>query len=91
MAVFMIGYNLHPTQGEAHDDLLNAIQNVGTSSWHCLDLTWLVISDKTATQIQDELRPHIKDDDQLLIMRYGKGAAWFGFRGECWSWLKKTL
>jgi hypothetical protein len=91
MAVYMIGYDLHPSKGETYDELLAAIPKVGTTTWHCLDSTWLVVSEKTAAEIRNELRQHIQDDDQLLVMRYGKGAAWFGFTGECQQWLIDNL
>jgi hypothetical protein len=91
MTVYVIGYDLHPSKGETYNDLLAAIPKVGTSSWHCLDSTWLVLTEKTATEIRNELRQHLKDDDQLLVVRYGKGAAWFGFTGKCHQWLVDNL
>ncbi|MBX9711422.1 MAG: hypothetical protein K2X60_10345 [Xanthobacteraceae bacterium] len=91
MAVFVIGYDLHPSKGETYDDLLKAIPKVGTSSWHCIDSTWLVVSDKTAAEIRNELKAHLLPDDQLLVVKYGKGAAWFGFAGKCNQWLVDNL
>jgi hypothetical protein len=91
MTLYMIGYDLHPTKGETYGELIGAIKALG-SWWHCLDSTWLVISDLTAVQIRDTLWSHMKSDDQLLVMVYSKGgAAWNGFNKDCSDWLKSNL
>jgi len=99
MAIFMVGYDLH--EGQNYKNLEDAIKALG-SWWHCLDSTWLVESDQTALVIRDLLRPHIKSDDCLLVMRYGNthsgfgaNAAWYGFTenrpSTCQDWLKSNL
>jgi hypothetical protein len=40
-------------------------------------------SGKNASQIRDELKQYLKDDDRLLVMRYGEAAAWLGLKDEC--------
>jgi hypothetical protein len=92
MTIYMIGYDLHPKQGETYDELIAAIKQVGTDWWHCLDSTWLVVTSKTSVQVRDELRAHIKSDDQLLVVAYAPAnSAWFGFRDKCQEWLKKYM
>lgn len=74
MPTFAIGYDLHPSRGETYGELIEAIKEVG-SWWHHLDSTWIVVSTRTAVQIRDFLRPHLKADDQLLVVRLsGEGA-----------------
>jgi hypothetical protein len=92
MALYMIGYDLHPTKGETYNELIEAIKGLG-AWWHCLDSTWLVICNLSAVQVRDTLWQHMKPDDQLLVLTYtkGSGAAWNGFAGECGSWLKNNL
>lgn len=90
MAIYVIGYDLHPTKGETYDELIDAIKGLGTW-WHCLDSTWLVISNKTAGQIRDALWAHMKADDQLLVVTYSRDAAWEGFSGNCQKWLSDNL
>ena len=82
MAIYMIGYDLHPSKGENYDKLFTALEAIGSGYWDCLDSTWLVISEKTPVQIKDELKQYLKDDDRLLVMRYGEAAAWLTFRTE---------
>jgi hypothetical protein len=92
MPVYMIGYDLHPSEGERYGQLYAALEAMGTAGyWDCLDSTWLLITEKTATQIKDELKQYLKDGDRLLVMRYGEGGAWYGFKDDCQTWLEDNL
>lgn len=88
MAIYMIGYDLH--EGQDYENLIQAIKAY-RNYWHCLDSTWLVKTDHTSKQIRDYLLDHIRSDDKLLVMNYGSGAAWYGFTGECQTWLQNNL
>ncbi len=83
MAIYMTGYDLHPVKGENYDKFFAALESMGAGYWDCLDSTWLIITEKTPAQIRDEIEQYLKDDDRLLVMRYGDRAAWFGFKDEC--------
>ena len=93
MAIYVVGYDLHPKQGETYDELIKAIEKVGTSpAWHCLDSTWLVVTTKTALEVHNELWKHMRADDQLLVVQYAPpGSAWAGFGTACTDWLKKNM
>jgi hypothetical protein len=91
MATFAIGYDLHPSKGETYDELIEAIKGVGSIWWHHLDSTWVVVSKKSAVEIRDELIPHLKSDDQLLVARLAGEAAWTGFKQDGSTWLKTNL
>jgi hypothetical protein len=93
MAIHVIGYDLHPKQGETYSELIEAIKKVGSDWWHCLDSTWLVVSTRTAVQIRDELWQHMKADDQLLVVKYdAPDSAWIGFtKDDCSEWLKRNM
>jgi hypothetical protein len=96
MSVYIISYDLHPSashasEAEEYDALFTAFENVGTGYWDCLESTWLIITEKTAAQIADELKPHLTEGDRLLVMRYEQDAAWLGFKDECLTWLKDNL
>ena len=76
MPVYMIGYDLHPSEGEKYSELYTALETIGSSGyWDCLDSTWLVITEKTAAQIKDVLKQYLKEGDRLLVMRCGEGVA----------------
>lgn len=91
MAIYVIGYDLHRSKEDDYDALFAALEAIGSGYWDCLESTWLVITEKTAGQIRDELRQYLKDDDRLLVMRCGEGAAWLGFADECHTWLEDHL
>ena len=91
MTVYMIGYDLHPSEDEKYTDLYSALEAIGSGYWDCLDSTWLIITDKAPAEIRDELKKYLKKDDRLLVMRYGKGAAWIGFQDDCETWLDDNL
>jgi hypothetical protein len=91
MAIYMIGYDLHPVKGENYDGLFAALEAMGTGYWDCLDSTWLITTEKTPAQIRNEIKQYLKDNDRLLVMRYGDGAAWFGFKDGCQTWLEDKL
>ncbi len=92
MAIHVVGYDLHPKQGETYNELIEAIKKVGSDWWHCLDSTWLVVSNKNSVQIRDEIWRHMKADDQLLVVKYEPhDAAWIGFTGNCGDWLKRNM
>lgn len=91
MAVYMIGYDLHPSAEKDYDELFAALEAIGSGYWDCLDSTWLVMTEKTPIQIRDELKQYLEDGDRLLVMRYGEGAAWLGFQDDCHTWLEDNL
>jgi len=91
MAIYMIGYDLHHGPEEDYDQLFATLETIGTGYWDCLESTWLVVSERSAAQIIDALKPHLKESDHLLVMRYGDEAAWLGFTDECQTWLEDYL
>jgi hypothetical protein len=91
MTVYVIGYDLHPTKGETYEELTSAIRALG-NYWHCLNSTWLVVSNLTALQICNTLWKQMKRDDQLLVVAYAPhNSSWAGFTGDCETWLKKNM
>jgi hypothetical protein len=91
MAIYVIAYDLNPSKDEDYDDLFAALEAMGSGYWDCLQSTWLVITEKTAAQIRDELKAYLKNDDRILVMRYGIEAAWLGFENQCQTWLEDKL
>ena len=86
--IYMIAYDLHPPKGEHYEKLFDALEAIGSGYWDCLDSTWLVVTEKTAIEIRDELKHYLKDGDRLLVVRCGEGAAWLGFKEDCRTWLE---
>ena len=91
VAILMIAYDLHPVEGRTYNGLYETIKGLGTGWWRGLDSAWLVITTKTTDQIRDELARHLGRDDRLIVMSYGKGAAWVGLGAERAYWLSENL
>jgi hypothetical protein len=91
VTAYIIGYDIHPTKDEKYENLTEAIKNIGSTWWHHLDSTWVVVSDKTASEIRDVLKNHMYKDDQLLVMKSSGVASWYGFNENGSKWLKKYL
>ncbi len=95
MPLYMVAYelhDLHPSEAEKYGGLYTALEAIGAAGyWDCLESTWLVITDKAPAQLRDELKQHLREGDRLLVMRYGEGAAWSGFKDDCQSWLEDNL
>jgi hypothetical protein len=92
MAIYVVGYDLHPKVGETYDELIKALKVVGTDWWHCLDSTWLIVTEKSAVALRDEIWRYMKADDQLLVVKYEPPhSAWVGFNKDCGDWLKRNM
>jgi hypothetical protein len=73
----MIGYDLN-SPGQDYIALVEAIEHLGTKSRQCLNAAWLVVTDKTAVEIRDELKSYVDRNDHLLIAELSGDAAWRG-------------
>lgn len=90
MSTYMIGYDLNKP-GQNYDDLYEAIKNQGSTWWHHLDSTWIIVSTKTAVDIRDNLSKYLDSNDKLLVAKLSGEAAWKGFSDKGSDWLKKNL
>jgi hypothetical protein len=90
MACYIIGCALN-TPGHDYIGLVEALERVGTAAWPCLEATWIINADKTASQIRDELKVHLEPADELLVAELTGTAAWRGLKGESAEALKAVL
>jgi len=91
MPVRMIGYDLNKP-GKDYEKLIEAIKKAFPNYWHCLDSTWLVVTEHTPKQIADYLLQFVDANDRLLVATLDKGAAWsMSFNQGCRDWLMKNL
>lgn len=90
MAIYMVGYDLNKL-GQNYNAIIKALE--AYSYWHCLDSTWLTISNESAKQIADKLGAFMDSNDELLVLEIPQraAAAWVGFDEECSSWLERNL
>lgn len=91
MATILIACDIHPPRGEAYDGLVTMIQTLG-DWWHHLETIWIVQCNHTPAQIREQLRSHMGDEDQLLVIDIsGDSAGWVGINATGSKWLDKNI
>lgn len=88
MATYLIGYDLTDKAEDAYTELEQAIKNLGSTWWHHLDSTWIVVTGLSAEEVRNKLAPHLKSN---LVVKSGGEAAWRGFNDRGSKWLKGHL
>ena len=90
MSNILIAYDLNKV-GQNYTNLIEKIKTLG-AWWHYLDSTWIVVTNQTAVQVRDALKPHIDSNDELLVLDItGDSAAWVGFDNAASKWLTDNL
>jgi hypothetical protein len=90
MSCYLIGCDLS-SPGHDYIPLIEAIEGLGEKSLHCLHAAWLVVTDKTAAEIRDELKEHIDPSDHLLVCELSGDAAWRGASKDFSAGLRLVL
>lgn len=90
MACYIIGCALN-SPGSDYVEFVEAIERVGSAAWPCLDSTWVLNSDKTASQIRDELKQYLCPSDELIVAELTGTAAWRGLKGGSAEAFKAVL
>jgi hypothetical protein len=90
MKVYQINYDLRKQRN--YDALYQKIKAYG--KWcHPLESCWMVVTEKSAVQIRDELLSAMDSDDGLLVTRLKGEAAWrkLNSNTKMTNWLKNNL
>ena len=92
MKVYQINYDLRKQRN--YDKLYKKIMSLG--NWcHPLESCWLIVSEKTASQIAEELFKVMDSDDGLLVTRLLNEASWYNLDSEgmkdVTNWLQENL
>lgn len=89
MPARLITYDLSKP-GQDYSDLHDAIKGIGTW-WHCLESTWIVITDATPAQVRDHLTGYLDADDSLVVFNLSGGWASYNLSEECADWLQSNI
>ncbi len=86
---YIISYDLN-SAGQNYEDVLRIIKE----HWGWARLggsAYIVITEKSAVEIRDNLMAVMDSNDQLFVGVIKAPAAWFGLGDEVSDWLKKNL
>ncbi|MBL7544073.1 MAG: hypothetical protein JNL11_09660 [Bdellovibrionaceae bacterium] len=89
MPAFLITYDLTNKKPDDYQNLIDTIKTYGTWA-RVTESTWIVLSEEKASDIRDNLKQHMKQDDRLFVLKSGVAAAWSNVRCRD-EWLKKNL
>ena len=92
MKVYQINYDMRKQHN--YEELYKKIMSLG--NWcHPLESCWLIVSEKTASQIAEELFKVMDSDDGLLVTRLLNEASWYNLDSEgmkdVTNWLQENL
>ena len=72
-----------------YDTLINHIKSYGTWA-HITESTWAIVSQKTATEIRDEVKKYLSNGSRLIVIKSANVAAWSN--ALCTNeWLKEHI
>jgi len=87
MACYVICYDV--VAGGDYEPLYSAIKRYGTWA-HITESTWAIVSEKTHTEVRDDLGQYVPEGGRLFVVKSAKAAAWRNVlcRSE---WLKENI
>ena len=87
--VFQVSYDLKSNGKRDYNGLYYQLRQ--SPKWkHVLESTWLIWTNETVEELWERFRPHIDDDDIILILEAGKD--YHGFLPEdAWQWIEKNI
>lgn len=89
MSVYLVTYDLTKPERD-YEGLYEELKKF-PKWWHYLESSWLIYTGSDNAQaICDRLKPHIDDDDNLLIIEVGKDRqGWLP--KKAWNWIRENL
>lgn len=89
MPAYIVAYDLKK-QGQNYECLNEKLTEFGTY-WHMQGSVWIIVTEWTAAQIRDDLKPCLDRNDNLFVGKLSGQAAWEGFTSDDNKWLKSAL
>jgi hypothetical protein len=91
MKTYMIGYDLNkPRANDDYKNLIEAIKAYGTF-WHFFDSTWIIKTDDNPIVIRDNLKAHIDNGDELILVRLQGDWGTVGIDEKGIKWLQDHM
>ncbi|MCK5283572.1 MAG: hypothetical protein KAK00_09280 [Nanoarchaeota archaeon] len=87
MALYTISYDLGKPNRD-YGGLFDELKKFD-NWWHYLESTWIIKTSKEPNEIFDKLKPHLDNDDNLLVIEAGKKSQG-RLSQKAWDWIKKN-
>ena len=88
MHALLVSYDLSMPHGH-YKSLVSTIKQ-DSRWWHYLKSTWIVVGDRDTSAMVKSLRPHLRDQDRLLVLPIPEVDAMDGWLPpEAWDWLNR--
>jgi len=88
MPVYIVNYDLNKL-GQNYDCITKKLENY--SHWHMQGSGWIIITNASASDIRDNLKPCLDPNDELFVAKLSGEAAWAGYSSDVTKWLKGVL
>ena len=89
MPTYMVGYDLN-APGKNYGELIEALKGYGTY-WHHLDSIWLIVTDRTTSEIRDYVGQFLDQNDELLVAKLSGAWATKGIQKSGNDWLHSNV
>lgn len=84
--ILLVTYNLTEPSG-SYGDLFDVLKSQN-SWWHYIPSTWLVDTDLSAEELYEQLKPHLKSGDHILVTRLdSERQGWLP--KKAWDWIHR--
>jgi hypothetical protein len=85
--MYLVTYDLPPFEIEKHQKVAEAIQAAG-SWWHYLASSWILVTEKTPSEVSNLIVPHLRDGKGRLLVIEVKGNYQGWLPEKAWDWIR---
>jgi hypothetical protein len=87
MFSYIISYDL--IADKDYNSLYKAIRDYGSFA-HILESVWIINSSSSSTDIRDNLKSYIDNNDKLFVAKLDGESAWWNLSKEVSDWIHKN-
>lgn len=88
MTVYCVSYDLKKERD--YSELFKKLEAYGNSI-HPLESTWFIATEASASQIRDELKEAVDEDDKVIVIEVIKHWASYNLGKQNTEWLRKNI
>ncbi len=90
MQTLLVTYDLS-APGRDYEALFEVLKR-GSSWWHHLESVWIITGARTPDQLFDEIRPHLRAMDRVLIVQlHDRDPRQGWLPKQAWDWLNENM